>query len=82
MLVHTQEVHIAAVFTEKEDNQVEVSFRADPGFDVADLALRLGGGGHPAASGCTIEGPLEAAKARVLPMLRAVLEEQRNAQRA
>ena len=82
MLVHTQEVHIAAVFTEKEDNQVEVSFRADPGFDVADLALRLGGGGHPAASGCTIEGSLEAAKARVIPMLRAVLEEQRNAQRA
>jgi phosphoesterase RecJ-like protein len=77
MLVRTQEVHIAAVFTEKENNQVEISFRADPGFDVSQLALNLGGGGHPAASGCTIEGPLEAAKARVLPMLRTTLDEQR-----
>jgi phosphoesterase RecJ-like protein len=77
MLVRTKEVHVAAVFTEKENNQTEISFRADPGFDVAQLALSLGGGGHPAAAGCTIEGALEAAKARVLPMLRAALEEQR-----
>jgi phosphoesterase RecJ-like protein len=77
MLVRTKEVHIAAVFTEKTNNQVEIGFRADPGFDVAQLALSLGGGGHPAASGCTIEGPLETAKARVLPMLRAALKEQR-----
>lgn len=82
MLARTQEVHIAAVFGEKENNQVEISFRADPGFDVAQLALSLGGGGHPAASGCTIEGPLEAAKARVLPLMRAALEEQRKANRS
>jgi phosphoesterase RecJ-like protein len=75
-LVRTKEVHMAAVFTETEDSQIEIGFRADPGFDVAQLALSLGGGGHPAASGCTIDGPLEAAKARVLPMLRAALEDQ------
>lgn len=77
MLVRTREVCMAAVFSEKENNQVEISFRADPGFDVAQLALSLGGGGHPAASGCTIDGSLEAAKARVLPLLRAALDEQR-----
>jgi phosphoesterase RecJ-like protein len=76
MLVRTKEVHMAAVFTERENNQVEISFRADAGFDIAQLALSLGGGGHPAASGCTIEGSLEAAKARVLPMMRTALEEQ------
>jgi phosphoesterase RecJ-like protein len=74
MLVRTREIHVAAVFSEMEDNQVDISFRADPGFDVAQLALSLGGGGHPAASGCKISGSLEAAKARVLPMLRAALE--------
>jgi hypothetical protein len=43
----------------KRDNQVEaVTIR----LDVADLALRLGGG-HPAASGCTIED-LEGESAR------------------
>ncbi len=77
MLARTKEVHMAAVFSEKENNKVEISFRADPGFDVAQLALSLGGGGHPAAAGCTIEGPLEAAKARVMPMMRAALDEQR-----
>ena len=77
VLVHTREVHISAVFTERENEQVEISFRADPGFDVAQLALALGGGGHPAASGCTVEGTLEAAKASVLPMLRTALQTQR-----
>jgi phosphoesterase RecJ-like protein len=76
ILVRTREIHVAAVFSEMEDNQVDISFRADPGFDVAQLALSLGGGGHPAASGCKINGSLEAAKARVLPMLRAALEKQ------
>jgi phosphoesterase RecJ-like protein len=76
MLARTKEVHMAAVFAEKENAQVEISFRADPGFDVSQLALSLGGGGHPAAAGCTIEGPLEAAKAQVLPMMRAALEQQ------
>jgi phosphoesterase RecJ-like protein len=76
MLARTKEVHMAAVFTEKEGNRVEIGFRADPGFDVSQIALSLGGGGHPAASGCTIEGPLDAAKARVLPMMRAALAEQ------
>jgi phosphoesterase RecJ-like protein len=76
-LARTKEVHMAAVFTEKKNNEVEIGFRAAPGFDVAQLALSLGGGGHPAASGCTMDGPLETAKARVLPMLRTALEEQR-----
>jgi phosphoesterase RecJ-like protein len=82
MLARTKEVHMAAVFAEKENNEVEISFRADPGFDVAQLAFSLGGGGHPAASGCTIGGPLEAAKARVLPLMRTALEAQRKANRS
>jgi phosphoesterase RecJ-like protein len=77
MLARTKEVHIAAVFVEKENNEVEVGFRADPGYDVAQVALGLGGGGHAAASGCTVPGSLEAVKARVLPLLRAALDEQR-----
>jgi phosphoesterase RecJ-like protein len=80
MLVRTKEVRMAAVFIESENNQIEVSFRADPGYDVAQLALSLGGGGHPAAAGCTLDGPLEAARERVLPMLRAALQEQSKSQ--
>jgi phosphoesterase RecJ-like protein len=76
MLARTKEVYIATVFIEKENNEVEVGFRADPGYDVAQVALSLGGGGHAAASGCTVAGSLEAVKERVLPLLRAALDEQ------
>ncbi|MBN1965816.1 MAG: hypothetical protein JW910_14285, partial [Anaerolineae bacterium] len=41
-----------------------------PGFDVAGVALALGGGGHQLASGATIDGPLADAVERVLAMLR------------
>jgi phosphoesterase RecJ-like protein len=80
MLVRTREVRMAAVFIENENDQIEISFRADPGYDVAQLALSLGGGGHPAAAGCTLDGPLEVARERVLPMLRAALQKQSKSQ--
>ncbi|OUC05456.1 hypothetical protein RY27_27215, partial [Litorilinea aerophila] len=42
---------------------------AKPGFDVSRIALQLGGGGHPPASGCTVSGTLEEVAARVVPLL-------------
>ncbi len=68
-LVSADVANIAAVFREKDDGAIEIGFRAKPGFDVSGVAVALGGGGHPLASGCTIPGPLEAAIARTLPML-------------
>jgi hypothetical protein len=59
-------------FSETPEGAVDVGFRARPGFDVSRLALALGGGGHPQASGCTIDGPLVAAQERVVPMLIAL----------
>lgn len=50
---------------------IECSFRAKPGFDVSEVALALGGGGHPAASGCTLPGPLADAIDKVIPALQA-----------
>jgi phosphoesterase RecJ-like protein len=40
---------------------VRVSLRSRDGTDVAALAERFGGGGHRAAAGCTLPGPLSAA---------------------
>ena len=54
----------------KETSVVECSFRAKPGFDVAQAAFSFGGGGHPAASGCTITGKLEDVGAQVIPVLK------------
>jgi len=79
MMVNIEAVQMAAVFTEQQDGRVEVGLRAAPGFDVAGVALSLGGGGHKQAAGCLLPGPLGQAQQRVLEMLRAELARQRAA---
>jgi len=79
-LVSADDADVAAVFVEGEDGRVEVGLRAVPGFDVAQVALQLGGGGHALAAGCTLPGPLEEAQAQTLAALRADLARQRHAQ--
>lgn len=49
------------------------------GLDVAQVALKLGGGGHPRAAGCTLQAPLYAVQEQVLNALRASLAKQRAA---
>jgi phosphoesterase RecJ-like protein len=68
-LINAPEAVLAAVFSETAEGKIEIGFRAKSGYDVSQIALTLGGGGHPQASGCTIAGPLTDAEARVLPML-------------
>jgi phosphoesterase RecJ-like protein len=71
LLLSAQEASVSAAFTEERDGRVEVSMRARPGFDVASVALELGGGGHALAAGCLIDGPLDAAVAEVVGQLLA-----------
>jgi bifunctional oligoribonuclease and PAP phosphatase NrnA len=70
-LINTAEARVAVVFNELEDGKVEVDFRSRPGYDVAAVALSLGGGGHPQAAGCNLTGSLAEAEARVLPLVQA-----------
>jgi phosphoesterase RecJ-like protein len=70
LLLTAHEARVSASFIEKEDGQVEISFRARPGYNVADIALSLGGGGHTLASGCTVAGPLDQAIHDVVYRLR------------
>jgi phosphoesterase RecJ-like protein len=76
-LVSAHEADVAAVFTERDGGTVEVSFRSVPGVDVSAVALQLGGGGHPQASGCTVSGTLEEVRQRVLEVLDVALAQQR-----
>jgi phosphoesterase RecJ-like protein len=73
MLITAQEADVAAVFVELPDGNIEIGFRSQPGFDVSQVALELGGGGHPAAAGCTLPGPMRDAVSRVLPRLKQVV---------
>lgn len=81
-LVSAKEADIGATFTERVNRAgetvVECSFRAKPGFDVSQVALSFGGGGHPPAAGCTLTGPL----AEVAAQVSAALQEARRSQLA
>lgn len=70
MLLGADGAKVSAVFRERSDGKVEISFRAAPGFDVAVVAMAMGGGGHVLAAGATIDGPLEAAVEQVVPVLK------------
>lgn len=48
---------------------VRCSLRAKSETDVGAIARALGGGGHRAAAGCTVDGTLEDLLARLLPLL-------------
>lgn len=55
-------VKVGVFFDERRDNEgnpvVKISFRARNGYNVGGLAAEFGGGGHLAASGCTVPGHL------------------------
>lgn len=73
-LVSAREAVISVVFKELEDGRVELSMRSKPGYDVGTVALELGGGGHTQAAGATVDGPLTAARERVLSLLHQAVQ--------
>jgi bifunctional oligoribonuclease and PAP phosphatase NrnA len=75
-LAGIREARAVVVFTERDNGLIDVSMRAAPGLNVAQAALRLGGGGHPQAAGCTLEGDLPQIQERVLNEVRQSLSQQ------
>lgn len=71
-------VRVACMLREQKDS-VRGSFRAKDDTDVAALARGLGGGGHKAAAGFTIAGPLEAAVERIDALLAGVFADAEDA---
>src|SRR5437660_8082984 len=65
-----QDVEVAAFFRELPDGRFRLSLRSKGQWNVAAVAEHFGGGGHQCASGCSIDGPLPTATARVLAELR------------
>ncbi|MCC7451907.1 MAG: bifunctional oligoribonuclease/PAP phosphatase NrnA [Anaerolineae bacterium] len=74
LLVQADEAHISCVLTEKDNGQIELSFRSIPGYDVSQVAISLGGGGHVQASGATVNGTLDEIEAQVIPLLKAAAQ--------
>ncbi len=74
-LLGVEGVRIAILMTEKDSGKIDVGFRSRMGYDVAEVARKLGGGGHKQASGALIEGPLPVARARVLAAIAASIKQ-------
>ncbi len=69
------EMLIAVIFVEQSAIRTKVSWRSRNGYDVSVLAREFGGGGHAAAAGADIDGPLQTIIDSVLTRTRGYLKE-------
>ncbi len=72
-LLRVAGAQVALLFVEQPDGRIKVSFRSRSSVDVSQVAEQFGGGGHRAASGASLDGPLSHALPRVLDGVRAAL---------
>jgi bifunctional oligoribonuclease and PAP phosphatase NrnA len=68
-------VEVGALFCEREPGVCKVSLRAAPTLNAAEFLGGYGGGGHAAAAGATLEGPLAEVQQEMVARLESVLLE-------
>ena len=66
---------VALFLKEVPGGKVRGNLRAKSDRDISAIAREMGGGGHPAAAGFTVEGDIDQALSTVLPKLRALYVE-------
>ena len=62
---------VAVIFIEQASGKVKMSFRSRGQFDCNAMASSFDGGGHKAAAGALVDGPLDEVRQRVLEAVRA-----------
>jgi len=78
-LKYLKEVRFAFFLSEMSatpPGEIKVSFRSKGNYDVSKVAAYFGGGGHKKAAGCTIQGTLDDATARVLERVKQEFDKQ------
>jgi phosphoesterase RecJ-like protein len=73
ILSRIKETDISLILVEQKNGTVKVSWRSRPGFDVSQIAVQFGGGGHKPAAGAEIIGDLERVQEEVLEATRKSL---------
>ncbi len=68
-------VLVGVAIKESQKNVFKISLRTYDPLDASAICKKLGGGGHKAAAGCTVEGTLNEAKAAILSAIKEALEE-------
>lgn len=61
-----QGVIVGVTLREKENGSFKISLRTNGYLNASEICKKFGGGGHPAAAGCTIQGGLEEVKANIV----------------
>ncbi len=64
---------VAVILCEQPDRKFKVSFRSRCALNCSQVASQFGGGGHKAAAGAMVNGPLDAAQQKVLDAVRAAM---------
>lgn len=67
-------VKIGITMREKEGGVFKISVRTNDGIDASAFCAQFGGGGHPAASGCSIKGDLGTVKKTLVDAAEAFLQ--------
>ncbi len=66
-------VLLGITMREKENGEFKVSVRSNKGVNAAEFCAQFGGGGHAQAAGCTVEGTLDEAKAKLISAAEKIL---------
>lgn len=67
---------VALFLKEVPGGQVRGNLRSKSDKDISGIARQMGGGGHRAASGFTVDGDIDQALSEVLPLLRALYKDE------
>jgi phosphoesterase RecJ-like protein len=65
---------VAVIFVEQQSGGFKISFRSRSAVDCSKLAEKYGGGGHKAAAGAFVKGPLAEVQPLVLDAVRKAME--------
>jgi phosphoesterase RecJ-like protein len=69
-------VQVAAFFKSVGNpNETRVSLRSNEPYDVAQICIKLGGGGHPRAAGATINHPIQEAMPQMIAEIERAMSE-------
>jgi len=72
-LLEISGVEIAIIFKERANGRQKVSLRSKGRYAVSRVAAKLGGGGHPFASGAHVDGPVSRCTEEVLALVRDLI---------
>lgn len=68
-------VLIGITLKEREGGSFKVSVRTNEPASASEICIKLGGGGHKAAAGCSVKGDLETVKQKMLSICKKYIED-------